>query len=267
MTERSFETIKVQRDGRCVVITLARPDQLNVLDPQMLRELITAATDAADSDTNVIVLRGSGRMFCAGVDLDTRYFMEDMPDDSAFAGMHSLDEQHELISVLHELPVVSIASVNGDAIGGAGFGMALACDLRYAVRSARFWLVAGQFGAVQDYGLSWFLRRDIGVSRTIELAFTGRRVDAATGEDWGFLNGVLDTRDALAAHVDEVAQGIAGMGPDAARMLKHVIRAGRGNTLGDQLKLESVANALCFSSEEFSAAKDLLRQRLGKGTT
>lgn len=263
MTDGDYETIAVDREGRSTVITFDRPEQLNVLDPLMRDELEQATTQATRDGTNVLVLRGSGRMFCAGVDLDTRYF-HDGTGASPFTAMESLDEQHSLIQLLHDLPMVTIAAVNGDAIGGAGFGMAMACDLRYAIRSARFWLVAGSFDVVQDYGLSWLLQREIGMSRTMEMAYTGRRVDADTGQTWGFLNGVLDDQDALDDQVRRIASGIAEMEPEAARLMKHIIRTGATSTLADQLKLESVTNGLCFQSEAYLAARAGLRARLGK---
>lgn len=266
MTSSGYETIAVRKEGRATVVTLNRPEQLNVLDPLMCDELVAAAGRATADGSNVLVLGGSGRIFCAGVDLDTHYFPDGV-GDSPFTAVASLDEQHNLIQTIYDLPMVTIAAVNGDAIGGAGFGMAMACDLRYAVRDARFWLVASSFDVTQDYGLSWLLQRQIGMSRTMEMAFTGRRVDAITGEVWGFVNGVLKDRDALNERVRQVSAGIAEMGPEAAQLMKHVIRAGATSTLSDQLKLESVANGLCFQSEGFRAARSALRSRLGKETT
>lgn len=266
MTSTGYETIEVRREGRASLVTLDRPEQLNVLDPLMRDELVDVAGEATRDGSNVLVLRGSGRMFCAGVDLDTHYF-PDAVGESPFTAMESLDEQHGLVQTIHDLPMVTIAAVNGDAIGGAGFGMAMACDLRYAVRDARFWLVAGSFDVTQDYGLSWLLQRQIGMSRTMEMAFTGRRVDAITGEAWGFINGVFDDQDALDEQVRQVATGIAEMAPEAARLMKHVVRAGATSTLSDQLKLEAIANGLCFQSKGFLTARSALRARLGKEET
>lgn len=264
MSTNNYATLKVEHAARCCTITFTRPKKMNALDPTMLAEVIAASHEGAESEANVIVFRGQGRAFLAGVDLDTPYFMENVNGDSIFEGTRLLDEQHEMIKTIHELPCVSIAAINGLTVGGGGFGLAMACDLRFAVADACFWLVPGQLNVIQDFGLTWFLQREIGQARTMELAFTGRRVDAATGERWGFVNQTLDDQDALDARVGEVVQTIAAMGSDSARLLKQVIRNGEHSGLTDQLRLEAIANGLCFQSEEFATAKDQMLQRLGK---
>lgn len=267
MSTVSFDTLKVEREERRHVITFTRPARLNALDPPMLHEIISAMDEAGNAGVNVVVIRGEGRAFCAGVDLHTPYFMENIESDSVFEGMRLLDEQHEMIRAIHEAPFVTIASINGMAVGGGGFGMAMACDLRFAVEDAHFWLVPGSLNVIQDFGLTWFLQRSIGMARTMELAFTGRRVDGALGQRWGFVNAAFIDQAALDAHVEQVSTGIAEMGPDSVRMLKHVVRNGERSGLAEQLRLEAIANALTFQSDEFGEAKAAMLQRLEKKDT
>ncbi|MQA84272.1 MAG: hypothetical protein GEV03_06535 [Streptosporangiales bacterium] len=261
----AFRSIRLELADGVARLTLARPQRLNALDPEMLVELLRALRLVAGSrDTRVLVLTGEGRAFCAGVDLDTPFFMEDVESDSVFEGMRLLDWQHELILALHELPQPTIAAVNGDAIGGGGFGMAMACDMRFAVTEARFWMVPRQLNVVQDFGLTWSLQRQIGSARTMELVFSGRRVTAEEGQRLGFLNGCFAELPSLVQHVDGLAATIASMGTDATRMLKQVVRNGETSSLHDQLRFEAVANSLCFTSTEFDTAKAAVLRRLGK---
>jgi enoyl-CoA hydratase/carnithine racemase len=237
-------------------ITLTRSRKHNALDPQMLAELLDAlAVVEQDTDVRVLVIDAEGPAFCAGVDLRTPFFMEDVEDPSVFAGMRLLDDQHRLIAAVHRLPQLTIASLQGNAVGGGGLGLAMACDLRYAHRAAEFWLIPGSLDVVQDFGLTWLLQRVIGPARTMELAFTGRHVDAGTAERWGFVNQVFDSEDDLRAHVDSLATAIGSRGADAARLLKYVVRHGADSALEDQLKLEAITNSLCFGSTEFQGAK------------
>lgn len=262
---RPFSSIRLELTGGVARLTLARPQRLNALGPEMLADLLQALqVVAASPDTRVLVVTGEGRSFCAGVDLDTPFFMENVESDSVFEGMRQLDGQHELILRLYELPQPTIAAVNGDAVGGGGFGVAMACDMRFAVTAARFWMVPSVLNVVQDFGLTWTLQRQIGSARTMELVFSGRRVTAEEGQRLGFVNGCFADLPSLTEHVNGLAETIAAMGPDAMRMLKQVVRNGQTSSLRDQLRYEAVANSLCFASAEFGDAKAAMLRRLGK---
>lgn len=239
-----------------MVITLDRPDQLNALNPAMLTELLAAIEDIrADPTVKAVVVTGRGRLFSAGVDLTTPFFMEDVDDVSVYSGKRLLDWQHELILALHELPVPTLAALNGHACGGGGFGIAMACDLRFAVAGCQMWLVPGALDVVQDFGLSWLLQRVIGPSRTMHLALTGRRVAAEEALTWGLINEVHPDVSALEAAVAGFVTQISGMGGDAIRMLKTVLRVGVRSTLREQLQVEAITNGLAFQSAEFQQKK------------
>lgn len=254
MTE--FSSISVERQHGAAIVTLDRPQQLNALDPTMLTELLTAIPQlAADHGLRTVVFTGRGRLFSAGVDLTTPFFMENVDDPSVYSGKRLLDWQHELILAIQGLPVPTLAAMNGHAVGGGGFGIAMACDLRYAVAGSDMWMVPGALDVVQDFGLSWLLQRVIGPSRTMHMALTGRRVSAQEAADWGLVNAVYDDQDVLRKAVDQFVEQLSGMGSDAVRMLKTVIRSGASSELRDQLQMEAIANGLAFQSEEFQAKK------------
>ncbi|MBO0851559.1 MAG: enoyl-CoA hydratase/isomerase family protein [Pseudonocardia sp.] len=262
----AYSTIALDRDDRVAHLTLDRPGKLNALDPRMLDELLDALAGlAADETVNALVVTGRGRLFSAGVDLSTPFFMEQVTDESIFSGKRLLDRQHRLIEALYGLPFLTVASVNGDAVGGGGFGMAMACDLRIAVRTARFWMVPSKLAVVQDFGLSWLVQRQIGPSRTLQMAVLGQPVTAATGADWGLVNELVDDQAALSARVAELAGQLNELGTDALRMLKLVVRNGATSPLHEQLRMEAVANGLTFQSTEFTERKAAyLRQLHGK---
>jgi enoyl-CoA hydratase/carnithine racemase len=257
---KAYERIRLGLDGRIAQLTLARPDKLNALDPPMLEELLDALERVGRSPASALVLAATGRAFCAGVDLASSFFMEGVEAGGTFAGQRLLAWQHELIQAIYDLPQVSICALNGDAVGGGGFGMAMACDMRFAVPEARFWMIPIKVDVVQDFGLTWFLQRAIGPSRTMEMLMTGRAIGAAEAERWGFVNAVVQPTE-LMTRVMEVADAIASAGPDAVRLSKQVVRHGAQVDLRAELHHEAVANGLCFHSTEFLDKQRAFRER------
>lgn len=245
------------------VLTLDRPDRLNALDPDMLEQLLDAVATVRSSGAKAMVLTGRGRLFSAGVDLDTPFFMEHVDDPSIYSGKRLLDRQHEVIEAIHDLPIPTIAALNGDACGGGGLGLAMACDLRIAVAGARFWMVPGALDVVQDFGLSWLVQRQVGASRALYMALTGYRVTAEEAVTWGLVNEVHPDLEALTAAVDGLVARLQGQGADAVRMLKTIVRLGAASNLREQLQVEAIANGLAFQSEEFAEKKRAYLDRLG----
>jgi enoyl-CoA hydratase/carnithine racemase len=262
---KAYARIRLEIDGRVAELTLNRPDKLNALDPVMLEELLDALMRVRRSETSVLVLGATGRAFCAGVDLSSSFFMEGVEETSAFAGQRLLAWQHELIQAIYDLPQVTVCAVNGDAVGGGGFGMAMACDLRFASPQARFWMIPIKVDVVQDFGLTWFLQRAIGQPRTMEMLMTGRAIGAAEAERWGLVNAVVPAEELRGAAM-KLAATVAAAGRDAVRLSKEVVRHGAQVDLRTELHHEAVTNGLCFHSAEFLARQRAFRERaLGHG--
>lgn len=252
----TYKTIRLELEGKIARLVLNRPEKLNALDPQMLEELLDALQKVAiNGGLNALFLQSTGRLFSAGVDLDTPFFMEHVDDPSVFSGTRLLNWQHRVILALHELPIITIAALNGHACGGGGLGLAMACDLRVSVRSARFWMVPMMLDVVQDFGLSWLAQRQIGPSRALQMAVLGTKVAAETALDWGLVNELVDDVAGLTARMDALAAQLGPMGTDALRMLKLILRNGEQSQLRDQLGVEAVANGLTFQSREFQDRK------------
>ncbi|MBW3095974.1 enoyl-CoA hydratase/isomerase family protein [Pseudohoeflea coraliihabitans] len=261
-----YATVTLAFEGRIARLTLNRPERLNALNPEMLEELLDALDRVrARSGLNALFLQGAGRLFSAGVDLDTPFFMEHVEDPSVFSGTRLLNAQHRVISALFEQEVVTIAALNGHACGGGGLGLAMACDMRISVRAARFWMVPLMLDVIQDFGLSWLAQRLIGPSRAMQMAVLGQKIDADTALSWGLVNELADDAAALSERMDALAVQIEGMGSDALRMMKLILRNGERSDLRSQLGIEAVANGLTFQSEEFRQKKSDYLDALKEG--
>ncbi len=258
-----YQTIEVEERSGVTVVALNRPDRLNALNPLMLEELLGAVEALSRRDSKALVLTGRGRLFSAGVDLGTPFFMEGVDDPSIYSGKRLLDYQHRIIQAIWDLPIPTLAAINGHACGGGGLGLAMACDMRFAVSSAQLWMVPGALDVVQDFGLSWLVQRVAGPSRALHMALTGYRVSADEARSWGLVNEVHRALEDLEAAVESFVEQTSLMGRDAARMLKTIVRTGHDSALRDQLQVEAIANGLAFQSEEFKAKKQAYLDQLG----
>ena len=198
-------------------ITFNRPDKLNALTPDMLSSFFHhTAQAAADPAVRVIVITGTGRGVCAGLDLGligagagsrvvthpgiTPQWGDDVgPDMARFfsGGWNTL--------ITSRKP--TIAAINGPAFGW-GFILSLHCDIRFAARSALLNATFARIGVPGEKGSAWLLSRLIGTARAADLLYSARRFDGAEAERLGVVNAVLDD-DALMPHVTEYARNIA----------------------------------------------------------
>src|SRR5436305_3557409 len=157
-------------------LTLNRPERLNALSPAMTAGLKDALERlATDHSVGAIVIAGAGRGWCAGGDVKT---MESRGVNQTFEDRaEGLRRAHQLPLLLRTMPKVVIASINGP-VAGAGLGLALACDLRVAGKSARFGTAFARIGYSGDYGGSWSLTRLVGAAKARELYFTAETLGA-----------------------------------------------------------------------------------------
>src|SRR6476661_11015117 len=185
MEEHLIETIQ----QGVATLTLNRPDRLNALSAPIMEGLLEALPRLAnDSAVGAVVLTGAGRAFCAGGDVK-RMAAETAPRSSE-EDVARLRSRMEVSRLLHEIPKVTIAMVNGPA-AGAGLAMALACDLRIAGESARFVTAFAKVGFSGDFGGSYFLSKLVGTGKARELYFTAEPLDAAQALALGIVNRVI----------------------------------------------------------------------------
>jgi 2-(1,2-epoxy-1,2-dihydrophenyl)acetyl-CoA isomerase len=251
MEER--ESLTLERDGAVATLRLNRPDSLNGITNRMMRELHeTLKTFDTDTETRVLILTGTGRGFCPGADL--HHYTEGREDDPL------LDAYFEVPALLHELPQVTIAAING-ACAGAGFGFACACDLRYAAESAKFNTAFLGVGASGDMAVPWFLSRIVGATRARELCFLPRKLTAQEAKELGVVLDVLPN-DALLDHVRDQARTLTTHSSVALTGMKRNFVTAERTGLRDYLEIETARHRASTSSQE---SKDAFRAFTEKG--
>lgn len=264
MTER----ISIERHDGWSEVRLTRPEALNAVDPLMVQELLGAFRDLrADRETRSVVLSAEGRAFSAGADLNSVLFMEPggaeaspVPQawESPFYGADLLEWQHELIKELWSLPQLTIAAVQGPCVGGAGFGVAMACDLRFAAPDAQFWMIPSFVNVVQDWGLAWLLQKAVGPTRATYAYFSGDRIDAQKAQEWGI---VVEVSEDPAEKARAFAERVGAMGAHAVRHGKALLRRSQNISLDDELLVEALNNGLCFLSDDFKEKKAVYKRK------
>ena len=222
MSDKQPDLMVDIHDG-VAVLTMNRPERLNALSQAMIDSAIaTLERCARDPQVGCIVLTGAGRGFCAGGDVTA---MGGGPV-SAMTLEQQVDRQraiHRFSGLLHDSPKVCIAAVNG-ACAGAGFGLALACDLRLASDEARFTTAFAKVGFAGDFGITWPLVRTLGEARAKELLFLSDKLSAAQALQLGLLNRVLPSAELLPAAMQLAARIAAG--PQVAyRYMKENVHA------------------------------------------
>src|SRR5438105_1026507 len=175
----AYTTIIVDSQDGITTLTLNRPEVLNAFNNEMAEEVLAALKQAErDSAMRCLVLTGAGRGFCAGQDLAA---LQARPEAVSFRE-HLLRTYNPIISRLRTIEKPVIGQINGPA-AGAGFGLALACDLRYMAASAKFRFAFSGIGLAPDSGTSFFLPRLVGYARAFELAATNMLVAAKAALD------------------------------------------------------------------------------------
>lgn len=245
---------------RCIdsvtVITLNRPERLNVIDDVLAKRLRTeVARVGEDRSCRCLVITGSGRAFCAGQALPARE-EEALPED--IAGL--IRERYlPIIMGLYRLTIPVLAAVNGLATG-AGFSLALAADIRIASEAAWFSCGFSKIGLVPDAGATYFLPRLVGISQATRLAFSGERVAALSAQQMGLVASVHPAEDfevAYLAVADELAHG-----PTAAlARTKQALRASFHASLDQQLELEAQLQQASSLTSDFREGLRAFRER------
>jgi enoyl-CoA hydratase len=211
------EPLQVERhDDGVVVLTLDQPDRRNAMTEALTQAWSAQMTAlAADPSLRAVVVTGAGSAFCAGGDLS--WITGDAPDNVTPDRLRTkMYPFYRAWLALRELPVPSIAAVNGPAVG-AGLCLALACDLRYVGPRARFSAPFTALGMHPGMAATWLLPEAVGMPRAREMFFTGRVVHAEESVTWGLASALAD--DVL-AHAVDVAHRIAATAPIAVRLTK-----------------------------------------------
>ena len=250
-------TIRYGAADGVATVTLARPEKLNAITAALHADL-RRALDVAEADDTVrcVVLTGEGRAFSSGQDLTEERLRE--PDGSIDYGGRLDRDYNPLVLRLHGFPKLTIAALNGPAVGAAA-NIALACDIVVAARSAYIQEAFARIGLVPDAGGTWILPRILGPKLALALMLTADQVPAVEAHRMGLVYQVYD--DAVfAEEAAALAKRLAGGPAYTFRLIKEAVRASGGNELKAQRDLERdlqrKAGASHDSSEGIAAFRE-----------
>lgn len=234
-----MSSVILSRHGEVAAIELNRADAANAIDHDLAARLAGIARQVAEEGwARAVLLKASGKLFCAGGDLSAilRSKAESSRDaDEAF--FSSLVQGfHDAIRALRAIDAPLIAAVQGTAAGG-GMSLALACDIVLAAPEARFAPAYPGIGLVTDGGLSWSLARAVGERAALRILIENRPIDAAQAKDLGIIDLVLPAED-FQRHAMEQAQRIARLPRRVIVGVREMIDSSRSKTFEEQLELE-----------------------------
>jgi 2-(1,2-epoxy-1,2-dihydrophenyl)acetyl-CoA isomerase len=243
-----MDTVRLERRGGELRITLNRPDVMNAWDKQFGVELRAAVEQAVeDDDVRAVVITGAGRGFSSGADL--RAGFDATPEGHPDVGTALRDRYHPIITTVRRMPKPVLAAVNGPAVG-IGCSLALACDLIVARESAYFLLAFVNIGLVPDGGSSLLLPERVGLARASEMAMLGERIGAKQALEWGLINRVAADEE-FEGLVDELAARLAAGPTSAYAGMKRQFNEWLFGRMEAQLELEASIQQQAAASGDF----------------
>lgn len=241
---KNYETIIYEVDKRVALIRLNRPEMMNALEAALAKDLVDAVRHAgADPDIGAIVLTGTGKVFSSGGDLSRL-----MQGFELVEGRQWLKDGYGQILELTRVGKPVLAAVNGYAVG-AGFSLALMCDLIYAAESAKFGMAFVKVGAIPDCGALYFLPRLVGLQKAKELVFSGNNISASEAKRVGIVNDLFADEDLLDKTIALAAQLAEGPAVALAQA-KEILNASSSLSLDQVMELEIYAQSVCFQTED-----------------
>jgi enoyl-CoA hydratase/carnithine racemase len=232
-------------------LTLNRPRRKNAINRDLWIELAQALTDAAKDDgVRAVVLTGAGGAFCSGADIST-------PDDSH--PVHKLQRLTDVAVALHELPLPTIAKVNGVAVG-AGWNLALGCDLVVATPESTFSQIFAKRGLSVDLGGSWLLPKIVGLQQAKRLVLLAETIDAAEAQALNLVTWVVSAAE-IDDFVAELADTLAAGPTVALGQSKALLNEGANRTLRDALANEARAQGVNFATDDAREAYAAFAER------
>ena len=242
-----YEHIKVIEEAGIVTVTLNRPEKLNAFVGHMRRDLAEALEAAAsDRAVRVVVITGAGRGFCAGGDVS--YIAELIERDNAEEFARLLGAARRVVTAIRSMTKPVLASINGPA-SGAGFNLALACDLRIASTEATFSQSFVKIGFHPDWGGTYFLPRMVPPNKACEMFFLGDAIDAQEALRLGLVNRVVPPEE-LETATRQLALRLRDAPPVSIAAAKHAVYMSDEESLERMLQYEMDAQLRCFESQD-----------------
>ena len=242
-----YEHILVSQAEGIATITLNRPDKLNAFIGHMRRDLAEALEHAgSDRGVKVLIITGAGRAFCSGGDIAFMAELMERRDSDEFSRI--LGAGRRVITAIRSMTKPVLASINGPA-AGAGFNLALACDLRIASSNATFTQSFVKVGLHPDWGGTYFLPRLVSPNKACEMFFLGESIDAAEALRLNIVNQVV-APDELETATLQLAERLRAAPSIAVAAAKQAIYMSGSSDLDEMLRYETEAQLRCFESED-----------------
>jgi enoyl-CoA hydratase len=255
----SYKTLSVALADGVVTIELNRPDKANAMSEDMWQDIrmVFRAVDETPA-ARVAVLGGRGKYFTSGIDLALLAGLKKQNQDDCDGRYREtlrrtiLDLQ-DTLSAIERCRKPVIAAIHGACIGG-GIDLITCCDMRYAAAEAYFSIKEIDVGVTADVGTLQRLPKLVPDGIVRELAYTGRRFDAAEARQIGLVNRVYDSAESLRAGVAEIAATIAAKSPLSIRGIKEMVVYSRDHSVADGLNYVATWNAAMLMSDDLTEA-------------
>jgi len=242
MAEELERTLK----GGALTLTLARPDARNALSLSLIKALASALHEAeTDKAVRAVMITGKGTAFCAGGDIKE---MKDRAGKAVATKERLQQGLNRIARSIFEMEKPVVAKVNGDA-AGAGFDLAMACDIVYAADTASFHASFIKVALIPDVGGSWTLPRRVGLHKAKEMLFLGKSVGASEAERIGLINRALPPAE-LDAFVEGVVRALAAQPTKTIGLAKRAMHRALASTFEEALEHEAYAQGYCFSTKD-----------------
>lgn len=252
-TAPELNTIDFEADGLIGTLTLNRPDSLNAMSPELIGEMKEIFEWLAGQPLRALIVTGAGGAFCAGGDVNWfKKGIEDPDVDIVSSVKQGADVLHDGIAAIRALPFPVIAAINGPA-AGAGFSLALACDIRIASDEAFLACAYGRIGASPDGGMTYFLPRVVGPSRAIEILLNDPNLTAEAALEEKLVSEVVPA-DGLMDRAREKAEKLATMSPYYVKMTKKLAGSSLEHEMMEHLDLERDGIADSMATEDLHNA-------------
>jgi enoyl-CoA hydratase/carnithine racemase len=266
-----FKDTIYQKSERVATITYNRPEKMNAWTPRMFDELRYAIEDAEnDPDIGAIIITGAGRAYCSGADIGGLNRMAQGAEPAA-AGQSPSATQAEAdgmsrFTFMLSLKKPVVAAINGPAVG-MGFANALYCDIRIASERARMGLIFPRRGLAIEFGSSWLLPRIVGLANAVDLALTGRLIDAQEALRMGLVSRVVSDTELMPAARALAADLATQCSPLGISYVKRFLYQHLYTDLATALRDEGESAGVMLRSQDFKeGVKAFLEKRAPKFT-
>jgi len=233
------ETLILEKQGPVATITFNRPDKANAMDIRWLAPMTDFLREVEhDAAIRCVLIKGNGKHFMAGGDLEiVQAFISQPPERRAALAEQPIHEYNVMARVMRRLGKPIVASVQG-GVAGAAVGLVAACDFVVAAENSFFFVAHVLHGGSNDGLTTYFLPRQIGVRKTLELALLGERITAAQALELGIVNFVAPLEQ-LAVETQKLVDRLVSGPTRAYGLIKNLVDSSFGNSLEAQGRLEA----------------------------